>query len=202
MSLTSKLIISLDSAFDTMTSALAGRLRQIGSSIHAAEFRGLLDPLVCQTLKWGFAEAGAHEGTVWLLDEAGENLEPAYNTGPDAEKIVGSFKQPLGAGLVCMVFASQQPFLENEVYRNAQQSKLLDSRLQTQTHAMIVVPFHFLHDCRGVVSCVQLKPRGGAGPDPPGFKPGHIVDVQRTVAIMSQLIEFRVLSLAVGWTTE
>jgi len=185
-----------------MASALAGRLRQIGSSIHAAEFRALLDPLICQTLRRGFAEAGAHEGTVWLLDEAGENLEPAYNTGPGAEKFVGSFKQPLGSGLICMVFASQQPFLENEVYRNGQQSKLLDSRLQTQTHAMIAVPFHLLHDCRGVVSCVQLKSAGEAGPDPPGFKPGHLEDVQRTAAIVSQLIEFRVLSLAIGWTSE
>jgi len=191
-----------DPTFESQTPALVERLRQRGSSIHAREFRALLDPLLRQTLQRGFADAGADEGTVWLVDEAGENLEPAYNTGAHAEKFVGSFKQPLGAGLICMVFASQQPFLENEICRNTQQSKLLDSRLQTQTHAMIVVPFHFLHDCRGVISCVQLKCPGAAGPDPAGFKPEQLEELQRTAAIAAQLIDFRVLSLAVGWTTE
>jgi len=107
----------------------------------------------------------------------------------------------LGSGIICMVFASQQPFLENEVSRNAQQSKLLDSRLQMQTHSMIAVPFHFLHDCRGVISCVQLKSPGEEG-EPPGFKPSHLVEVQRAAALISQLIEFRVLSRAVGWAAE
>lgn len=194
--------IALDPALETMTSALAGRLKRIGSSIRAAEFSRLLDPLVRQILHWGFAEVGADEGTVWLLDEAGENLEPAYNTGPDAEKIVGNFKQPLGSGLICMVLASEQPFLENDVCQNARQSKLLDSQLQKQTHAMIAVPFHFLHDCRGVISCVQLRPAGNAGQEPPGFQPGHLEDIQRTAAILSQMIEFRVLSQAVGWAAE
>jgi len=190
-----------DPESESLNSALAGRLRQIGSSIHASQFRTLLDPLISQTLRRGFDEAEADEGTVWLLDETGENLEPACNTGPNAEKFVGTFRQPLGSGIICMVFASQQPFLENEVSRNAQQSKLLDSRLQMQTHSMIAVPFHFLHDCRGVISCVQLKSPGEEG-EPPGFKPSHLVEVQRAAALISQLIEFRVLSRAVGWAAE
>lgn len=191
-----------DPALEALAPALAARLHQLGAGIHGAEFRGLLDPLVCQVLRRGFAAVGADEGTVWLLDQAGENLEPAYNTGANAEKFVGSFKQPLGSGLICMVFASQQPFLENEVAKNAQQSKLLDTRLQTQTHAMLAVPFHFLHDCRGVLSCVQLKAPGAPGPEPPGFSPAHLEDLQRTAAITAQLFEFRVLSLAVGWTSQ
>jgi hypothetical protein len=193
---------TLGPGLDALKLALPERLRQLAASIHAAEFRALLDPLICQSLQRGFAEVGAHEGTVWLLDEAGENLEPAYNTGPQANEFVGSFKQPLSSGLICMVFASQQPFLENDVYLDTQQSKLLDSRLRTQTHAMIAVPFHFLQDCRGVVSCVQLKAPGGNIPTPPGFKASHLEEVLRSATIVSRLIECKILSSAVGWTTE
>jgi hypothetical protein len=72
------------------------RIGRIGASLHATEFCALLDPLLCPKLQRGFTGAGAHEGTVWRVDEPGENLQPVYNTGPDAEKFVGSFKQPLG----------------------------------------------------------------------------------------------------------
>jgi hypothetical protein len=125
---------------------------------------------------------------------------PRTPSGRNAEKIVGQFKQPLGSGLISMVFATEQPFLENEVTRNAQQSKLLDSQLDVQTHSLIAVPFHFLNACRGVVSCVRFKsPSGGAG-GPPGFHAIHLGHVQRATALLSQLLEYRLLSRTVGWT--
>lgn len=196
----SRLNIVPDPAFAGLTPALVERIGRIGASLHAAEFCALMDPLLCQTLQRGFTGAGAHEGTVWLVDEPGQNLEPVYNTGPDAAKFVGCFKQPLGSGLIGMVFASQQSFLENEVGHNAKQSKLLDSRLQTQTQAMIAVPLHLLSDCRGVISCVQLKRPGTPDLRLPGFMPEHLEDIQRVASVLAQLIEFRLLSLAVGWT--
>jgi len=177
-------------------------LGRIGASIHGEQFSWLLEPLMRQVLERGFAEAGAHEGTVWLLDEANEHLVPAHNTGPRAAELVGKFKQPLNTGLICMVFASEQPFLENEVWRNTQQSKLVDSLLQLQTCAMIAVPFYLLGTCRGVVSCVQLTRPGSLEPEPPGFQPEHLADVQRATALLSQLLEFRLLSRAVGWANE
>jgi hypothetical protein len=192
-----------DPALAGMKPLLQDRLERLGGKIHAAEFNALLDPLLRHVLQRGFDEVDAHEGTVWLLDDSGQNLEPVFNTGPDADKFVGQFKQPLGSGLICMVFASEQPFLENAVAENRQQSKLLDARLQVETCAMIAVPFHFLHDRRGVISCVQLKRPGAASQsNPPGFKPSHLTDVQRTAAIFAQLLEFRLLSLAIGWSGE
>jgi hypothetical protein len=100
-----------------------------------------------------------------------------------------------------MVFASEQPFLENEVWKNARQSKALDSMLEVQTCAMIAVPFYFLQACRGVVSCVQLKRAGSRQPDPPGFRPEHLASIQRAVALLSELIEYRLLSRTVGWAS-
>jgi len=186
-------------AFEDLKPVLQERLARVGASIHIEQFGAIFDPLMRQILQQGFAEAGAHEGTVWLLDEGGEHLTPAYNSGPQADQFVGKFKQPLNAGLICMVFASEQPFLENEVWKNAQQSKLLDSMLEVQTFAMIAVPFNFLRACRGVISCVQLKHSRSREPDPAGFRPEHLASIQRAATLLSQLIESRLLSRTVGW---
>ena len=191
-----------DPAFAALRPQLADRLAQLSAQLHAAQFRSLLDPVAQRVLEQGFAEAGAHEGTVWLLDETGENLVPAFNTGPDAELLVGKFKQPLSSGLICMVFATERPFLENAVWQHAQQSKLLDAKLGTQTCAMIAVPLCFLGACRGVVSCVQLQRPYSPAPAPPGFKPEQLARVEHAVALLGRLVEFRLLSQTVGWSSD
>jgi len=202
--LNARLNILPDPAFMDLKAVLSERLERIAGGLQPEQFGSLLDPLMRQTVETGFAEAGADEGTVWLLDQAGEYLVPAWNTGPHADRLVGKFKQPLKAGLICMVFSSEQPFLENEVWKNSRQSKLLDSMLEVQTSAMIAVPFYFLRACRGVVSCVKLnKPdsttKGGPNGSN-GFGPEHLAHVQRTTAILSQLVDLRLLSCTVGWS--
>jgi hypothetical protein len=189
-----------DPAFLDLKAALAERLERVATGIRPEQFGSLLDPLVRQTLERGFAEAGAHEGTVWLAEEGGEFLVPAWNSGPNAARLVGQFKQPLSAGLICMVLSSEQPFLENEVWKNLKQSKLLDSLLEVQTASMIAVPFYFLRACRGVVSCVQLKPSKAGVPEPPGFRPEHLAHVQRATTLLSRLVELKLLSQTVGWS--
>jgi hypothetical protein len=188
-----------DPRFAELQGALHERLAAIGNTIQPQNFASFIDPLVRDVLQRGFAEAGAHEGSLWLPDLDGKHLVPAYNSGPDAEKIVGKFRQPLDAGLICMVFASEQPIVENEVYKNARQSKLLDETLQVQTYALIAVPFHFLKACRGVISCVQLKRNGTQDSQLSGFQFPHLTAIQRTAAVVAQLIELRVLGSAVGW---
>jgi len=112
--------------------------------------------------------------------------------------LVGKFTQPLNQGLVCMVLASEQPFLENEVWKSSQHSKALDGLLRTQTQAMIAVPFYFLRACRGVVSCVQLKlPQRAAGLT--GFRPEHLSQIERTSSLLSLLIELLLILEPIGW---
>jgi hypothetical protein len=200
--LTARLNIVPDPAFLDLRPVLSERLSRIGATIHAEQFRALLDPLMRQALLQGFAEAGAHDGAVWLLDETSEHLEPVFGTGGHAERLIGHFKQPLNEGLICMVFASERPFLENDVWKNEQHSQLVDTFLDIQTCAMIAVPFYFLQACRGVVSCVQLKKTGARGAEPPGFRPEHLASVQRAAATLSRLIELRLLSRTIGWTSE
>jgi len=178
------------------------RLDRIAEALRPEHLDSVLDPLMRRVLERGFADAGADEGTIWLLDGAGDALVPAYNTGPNAARLVGQFRQPLNAGLICMVFASEQPFLENEVAKAPRQSKLLDSLLGVQTCAMIAVPFHFLRACRGVISCVQLQHPARAGVPPPGFRPEHLAGLQLAATLLSQLLEYRLLGRLVAWTDE
>jgi len=155
-----------------------------------------------QVLAQGFTDSKADEGTLWLVDSMGEYLVPAYNTGPNADKLIGKFRQPLNAGLICMVFASEQPFIENDVRQNSRQSPLLDNLLQVQTYALIAVPFYFLKTCRGVISCVQLKTSNTESQKPTGFAPGDLETVQRAASVLTRLIDYRLLGSTVDWVAE
>ncbi len=120
-------------------------------------------------LESAFARVRADEGTLWLLDEEQAHLVPAWNSGPDAASFVGRFRQPLSRGLVSLVCIGGQPLCENDVSRNTRQDASLDRQLGKLTCAMIAVPLRVRGEIRGVVSCVKLKARDAAGPDPAGF---------------------------------
>ena len=189
--------------FAELGPVLAQRLEQVATrTITPWNFGSLLDTLMQEVFQHGLTAAGAHEGTIWLLDPEEQNLIPAYNTGLDADRFVGTFRQPLNQGLVCMVFASEQPFVENDVYKNTRQSRQLDSLLQKQTHALIALPFYFLKNCRGVVSCVQLGEPERQQPARCGFTHVHLAEMQRTVGILSRLLEYQLLGRTVGWQTD
>jgi len=185
-------------AFAELKPLLNERLERIAASLRPEQFASLLDPVMRQVLEQGFALAGAHEGTLWLVDGAGEDLVPAFNNGPNAGRFVGQFRQPLREGLICMVFANEQPFIENQLDHNIKQSRMLDTHLGVQTYALIAVPFYFLQRCRGVVSCVQLK--SGERHDLAGFAPKHLDAVQLASSVVGRLLEYRLLSSAVDWS--
>ena len=193
-----RLTLLPDERFVLSLAALQERLESIGRNITAENFSSILDDTMRRVLSLSFSDVGAHEGTVWLVDEGTKTLVPAYNTGPNAGKLVGHFKQSLSSGLVSMVFASERAFAENEVFRNSKQDKSLDALLELRTYAMIAVPFYFLEACRGVVSCVQLKDLNPIAPDPPGFGEGHQAIVRHAADTLGRLIEYRILRVTVG----
>jgi hypothetical protein len=184
--------------------ALHEYLSQIGQSITPDTFPELIDSAILGLLNDSFGRAGAQEGSIWVLDPSREFLVNAYNSGPNASKIVG-FRQPIREGIISMVMATEQPFLENEVYRNERHSKLLDNQLGLVTCAMIAVPFYFLSDCRGVVSCVQLSQVKRereelipVEPLPAGFGFESLNAIQQTVSIIRDLLDLRVIRSAFG----
>lgn len=158
----------------------------------------VVDATVRRFLVESLHDAGAHEGTVWLLDEARENLIPRFNSGPKAGDFVGQFRQSLRSGMISMVVATELPICENEVHKNQQQDRSLDRTLQLQTCAMIAVPLYYAGDLRGVISAVQLKPAGSPDPDPPGFTMENLQQLQRTADLLARLIEHRLLTLVLG----
>ena len=191
--------------FVPLRPALQEYLAKLGAAITPENFLSICDDMTQKVLKETFARISADEGSIWLLDAEKQHLVVAYNSGPNTEKIMG-FKQPVSKGIVSLVVASEHAFVENQVYKNAKHSKTLDEKLHKTTYAMIAVPFYFLNEVRGVISCVQLldvEIRDGqveaTGQLPSGFGPPELNAIQTISAVARDLIDYRLLGTAVGW---
>ena len=191
--------------FVPLRPALQEHLSKLGVAVTPENFLSICDEMMLKLLKETFARIEADEGSIWLLDPEKQHLVVAFNSGPNTAKIVG-FKQPVSKGIVSLVVASEHAFVENQVYKNAKHSKDLDKKLHKTTYAMIAVPFYFLNEVRGVLSCVQLldvEVRDGqaeaTGDAPRGFGPAELNAIQTVAAVVRDLIDYRLLGTAVGW---
>jgi hypothetical protein len=192
-----------DPRFAGLRNALEERVLAGADAITPEALPDVLDPTMRATLHNAFAAAGAPDGLVWLLDGAREHLVPAYGVGPNSTALVGTFRQPLSSHpLIGMVLASEQPFCENEVYRNAGQDKTVDRKLGMLTCAMVAVPFYYGRRIRGVISCVQMKPAAGDLPDPAGFSLDDLAHVQHAALVVSRLLDHWLIGVSVGWQPE
>ena len=178
--------------------ALLATLHEAAREVGSAAFDLFFDGPMRSVLLAGFNRVGAHEGTVWLLDQPPSGLWPRFNSGPHAQQFVNAYWQSLGSGMISMVAATHQPICENEVCRNERQDRTLDKQLGLKTWAMIAVPLYYFSELRGVVSCVQLLPDDPAKPVPAGFSAEHLGEVQHTVGLVSRLIEYRLLAQCLG----
>jgi GAF domain-containing protein len=177
---------------------VTARVRELAALAGAGGFEEFFDSTMRALLVENLRAIGAHEGTVWLLDETRSFLVPRFNNGPHAANFVGSFRQSLRSGMISMVVSTEQPICENEVHQNQQQDKALDAHLRLQTCAMLATPLYFGGELRGVLSAVQLKPAGSAAPEPPGFAPQHLEALQLTASVLARLVEQELYTLALG----
>jgi len=143
-----------------------------------------------------FMQVGGCEGTVWLLDEKAGDLVAVFNSGVDADSLIG-FRQPLGQGIISLVFVQQQPYCENDIQASEGHDDTLDRKISKHTTAMIAVPFYFGFGLRGVVSCVQLEE--AAGPRD-GFSFGDVETLSRVSNIIERLINESLFSSALGFS--
>ncbi len=177
---------------------VTARVRELAALAGAGGFEEFFDATMRALLGENLRAIGAHEGTVWLLDETRSFLVPRFNNGPSAANFVGRFHQSLRAGMISMVVATEQPICENDVHRNQQHDKTLDRELALQTCAMLATPLYFGGELRGVISAVQLKSAGSAEPEPPGFTPQHLEALQLTATVLARLVEWELYTLALG----
>ncbi len=155
--------------------------------------------LASEVMRDGFHAVGADEGTLWLADPGQTSLLPVFNTGPNADAFVGSFHQPLDTGLVSMVYASEQSFCEDKVYRNKMHSGEMDRRLGLLTCSMMVAPLVFTGRTRGVVSCVKLKRAEELDQDdPPGFSGDDLRRFNCLAEVLGGLIDGHLMKLCFG----
>ncbi len=157
---------------------------------------GLLDESCSDLLKKSFDIVGGSEGTVWLNDPKEEFLVAVYNSGPEAENLVG-FKQPIGSGIISLVYSQQQPYCENEIEESQGHDDTLDKKMQKHTAAMIAVPFYFSFQLRGVISCVQLRENSESG-DAPGFDSEQVDELVKAASGVERFINANLLSVALG----
>jgi transcriptional regulator with GAF, ATPase, and Fis domain len=188
-----------DPELEHLGKLLAERLAMIAGELQPAQFRAWAAPLLHDVLSLTFRAAGASEGTLWVVDVARENLVPVYNDGPESERFLKSVTHPLSSGLVSMVFATQETFCENEVYKNEQHAKAIERQLGQMTCAMIAVPLFFAQDVRGVISCVRVKSRDSSAPDPPGFSVEDLGRIELAAETAERLIEHRLIAKCLGW---
>lgn len=192
--------------FEKLRPVLQHHLAAMWGNITPDNFPQLCDDLTLGVLHDAFHRIRADEGSIWLLDDDKTHLIIAHNNGPDTAKILG-FRQPLKEGIVSMVAATEQAFAENEVYKNKRHSATLDRTLGKTTYAMVAVPFYLLGEVRGVVSCVQMlnvryeeEKAVAEGTKPPGFSVEHMGIVSRATSVVSELIEARLIRIAIGWS--
>jgi hypothetical protein len=188
-----------DPKFFTQVSALEDRIFAAANLVNSDTFLDFADKVAIAALEQAFRAAGADEGTIWLANRSEEVLTPVYNNAPRAEEWVAKFRQPMSAGLISMVFAAEQPFCENEVWRNAAQDRALDQRLAVQAESMIAVPFYFARECRGVISCVKLARSDRAKAILEGFTMESMREISLAAAVLSSLFDYRLLSGVLGW---
>jgi hypothetical protein len=159
-----------------------------------AQLVSLIDAGALSLLCEAFNAAGGCEGTVWLIDRRAGELVASYNSGADAERLVG-FRQPVGQGIISMVFAQQQPYCENHIEASPGHDDTLDRKISKHTTAMIAVPFYFGFGRRGVVSCVQLAEAPKARE---GFSSSDVETLARAVNLVERLIDGMLLTSLLG----
>lgn len=190
-----------DSRLSALRGIVSTRLEEAAQALAEGAFDEFFDGTMRAAFLEGLSQAGAHEGTVWLLDPTQNWLVPQFNNGPNAVNFVGRFRQNLQAGMISMVVATEQPICENEVHKNAQQDPTLDRKLGLITCSMLAVPLYFAGELRGVVSAVRLKPAGAMVPDPAGFSPEDLRALQLSADVLERLIEHELLTLSFGMGT-
>jgi len=187
-----------EEGFAALRPLVIARIRDTARRACGELFEALLPGNARRLLTECFVRIGAHEGTVWLIDDAREALVPRFNSGPKAQDLVGVLRQPLDRGIISLAFVSEQSICENDVYRNDRQDRTIDEKLDQLTCAMLAVPIVFGREMRGVISAVKLKARESDTADPIGFSSEDLRFAELVTSTVGCLLDAKLLELCLG----
>lgn len=191
-----RLTLLPDPRLTSVAPLLEERLEMTGRHVTAGNFPSILDSLMRRMMADAFEDAKAHEGLIWLLEPDGKNLAVAWQTGPATRDWPGT-RIAAGSGLHGLVLASQQPHCANSLYTNPRHDQELDRRLGGVLCAEIIVPFYIAHQLKGVVTALQIKP-DTASPDPPGFDPEALEEIELLSTSLGRLLDYRLVCQALA----
>lgn len=157
--------------------------------------RPLFDQLVDGSMRRFFSQTlaatSATEGTIWVLDETAECLTPMHNTGPDAETLIGNYRQPLDRGIISTVLVTQRGVSESLVYQNSDHDASVNELIGNVTVHMIAVPWFVDGNPAGIVSAVKLKTADEE--DPPSFDAHSFEIIGGFASVLGEIIDARLL---------
>lgn len=115
-----------------------------------------IDDAFTKKLTEAMGKVHADEGSLWWLNRECKELVPVANTGPDAERMVLKYKQPLDRGIISLVVKSEDNIVDDDVQHNPNHEIALDETLGRFTKSMLVVPFYVFGVLKGVVTAVIM----------------------------------------------
>lgn len=131
---------------------------------------------------------GADEGALWLVDDLKRQLRPCFSTGSRLEIFLKEIRQPLSAGLISMVFFTENSICESDVGARKEYSPLVDLQLGAETRAMIAIPVFFAQRCRGIFSAV-LFDKENEKEIKDSFRQVDFDTLSRAAALWSELMD-------------
>jgi GAF domain len=158
-------------------------------SLSIQELHDLADPFVRELLAEFLPLSHASEIGIWAKVPGEDRLAAIADTaGPEGDFEM-KVSMPLSEGIVSQVFRDQASYLDKGVWRNKQQSQLVDQMLHQRTQNEMCVPFQ-LAGCRlGVMSAVQLTDARHAAPDRWGFDDQDLALLKLAALAVSQAME-------------
>ncbi|MCB1207277.1 MAG: GAF domain-containing protein [Verrucomicrobiae bacterium] len=183
-------MITPDPQLSEHAPAIERALALAAAAISPEDFCSLIGDPGQTALRMVMESLSADSISVWIADIDDKFLVVTHSE-PDPTFI--GWTQPLTEGLISLVYASEQPLCENQVYLNARHSKRVDEAMKQVTTALVAVPFYFGGKVQGVISCVQLKASADA-PDPSGFTARGLNRVRRLSTVLERLVNYRLLT--------
>jgi hypothetical protein len=169
------------------------------SAICRGEWEGWPCQQSFDLLREAVHSAGADEGALWLVDDLKRELRPCFSVGSHVGIFLREIRQPLSAGLISMVFFTENSICESDVSSRKEYSPHVDLRLGAKTKAMIAIPVFFAQRCRGVFSVVLFEKENEGGIKD-SFQQVDFDTLSRAAALWSELMDSQLAGIGLQFS--